>query len=295
MRTIDTRREVQLRVPVEILRCPASGEALTCNGSSLVTADGRHRYRVVDGVPILLDPARAPIDETQYRMSSDPEASRSPLRRLFRTLAKGGPSLSLNVRAARNYARLAEMLSLRSSLGNPRVLLVGGATLGEGCKALTDAPGLDIVEVDLAIGPRTKVVCDAHYLPFPDASFDAVASQAVLEHVLDPQIAVAEMHRVLVPDGLVYSEIPFMAQVHEGANDVTRYTMVGHRRLYRWFDEVDSGVTTGPGMALLWSVRYFLVAFSTSTLIRALITRVVTLTLFWLKYFDYYLVDRPGG
>jgi SAM-dependent methyltransferase len=83
-----------------------------------------------------------------------------------------------------------------------------------------------------------------------DASFDAVVAQAVLEHVADPARAVAEMHRVLVAGGLVYAEIPFMQQVHEGAYDFRRYTHVGLRRLFRDFDEVAAGPVCGPAMAL---------------------------------------------
>jgi SAM-dependent methyltransferase len=40
-------------------------------------------------------------------------------------------------------------------------------------------------------------------LPFPDASFDLVTCQTVLIHVADPNIALAEMVRVLRPNGLV--------------------------------------------------------------------------------------------
>jgi 2-polyprenyl-3-methyl-5-hydroxy-6-metoxy-1,4-benzoquinol methylase len=45
---------------------------------------------------------------------------------------------------------------------------------------------------------------------FGDGTCDAVVVQAVLEHVLQPDVVVAEIHRVLRPDGLVYAETPFM-------------------------------------------------------------------------------------
>jgi SAM-dependent methyltransferase len=41
-------------------------------------------------------------------------------------------------------------------------------------------------------------------LPFADASFDTVLSCGVLEHVPDPDGSVAEIRRVLRPDGLFY-------------------------------------------------------------------------------------------
>ena len=46
-------------------------------------------------------------------------------------------------------------------------------------------------------------VADAQRLPFPDATFDVVASALVLNFVPDPRRAVAEMRRVGRPGGLV--------------------------------------------------------------------------------------------
>lgn len=44
---------------------------------------------------------------------------------------------------------------------------------------------------------------DVQELPFADASFDAVFAHAVLQHVREPLRALAEMHRVLKPGGVV--------------------------------------------------------------------------------------------
>ena len=152
---------------------------------------------------------------------------------------------------------------------------------------LAEDPCIRLHQADVALGPRTDVICDAHTLPFADGVFDGVICQAVLEHVADPPRVVAEIHRVLKPGGLVYSEIPFMQQVHEGAYDFTRYTFNGHRRLFRCFEEIDAGATAGPGMALGWSIRALLGAMlGERARARMLLNVLLSSGLFWLKYLD---------
>ena len=48
-----------------------------------------------------------------------------------------------------------------------------------------------------------------------------------------------------------------MQQVHEGAYDFTRYTVLGHRYLFKNFESIDFGGNGGPEVVLFWSIRYF--------------------------------------
>src|SRR4029077_5945999 len=192
------------------------------------------------------------------------------------------PSMGLNVAARRNFALMSE--SLRRQSSKPRVLVIGAGTLGEGFGTLLSAPEVDLIETDVVLGPRVRILCDAHDLPFDDRSFDGVVAQAVLEHVVDPKRCVDEIIRVLKADGIVYAETPFMQQVHLGRFDFSRFTHLGHRRLFRGFTEIDSGVACGPGMALAWSYMYFLLSFSRSRTIRRLIKGFAAVTSFPLKY-----------
>jgi len=57
---------------------------------------------------------------------------------------------------------------------------------------------------------------------------------------------------------------------------------------------VDSGPVGGPGMALSWSCQFFLLSLANSRWTRRLVYTLARLTLFWLKYFDVGLIDRPG-
>jgi SAM-dependent methyltransferase len=273
---------------IDQLRCPAChapvthrAEALHCTGCALV-------HPIVDDIPIMLNEANSVCRFTDY--TSAPPASPAP-RSLGQRLRDLIPQLSRNHRGERNYARLAELLRAQSPA--PRVLVVGGRVLGKGMEAIMQVPGIEFVETDVELGPRVQMICDAHDLPFTDASFDGVIIQAVLEHVCSPPDCVAEIHRVLKPGGLVYAETPFMQQVHGGAYDFTRFTDLGHRRLFRRFAEIDRGACCGPGMALAWSVQYFLLSLSASRVYRALARISTELALGWLPVIDRWLIDKP--
>ncbi len=54
----------------------------------------------------------------------------------------------------------------------------------------------------------TFEVGSIYELPFPDASFDVVFAHAVFEHLSSPTAALAELHRVLAPGGLVALRSP---------------------------------------------------------------------------------------
>ena len=148
-----------------------------------------------------------------------------------------------------------------------------------GLEVVTAHPSIELIESDVAFGPRTILVCDAHSIPFEDNSFDGVIVQAVLEHVVDPWLCVQEIQRVLKAGGRY---------------DFTRFTHLGHRRLFRKFEEIESGAVCGPAMALAWSYKYFLLSFTTSSFLRRLIGVFTRLTSFYLTYLDYLLIDKAG-
>jgi len=279
----------------ELLRCPIcyaklqlAGEQFKCTSSECSTC-----FPIVDGVPVLIKEQSSifSINEVvSHRKAFFSNVSESKLRRVINCLI---PTISKNIKAKSNYKRMVQILLEQST--SPRVLVIGGRTLGEGMEPLVNNRAIELVESDVLFGPRTMLICDAHDIPFEDGVFDAVVVQAVLEHVVDPYRCSEEIYRVLKEGGIVYAETPFMQQVHGGRYDFTRFTYLGHRRLFRRFEEIDSGATCGPGMALAWSYQYFLLSFTTSRILRTLLIVFARLTSFYLKYFDYYLINRPGA
>jgi SAM-dependent methyltransferase len=279
----------------DLLRCPKchakqnrTGEQLECSNSGCAA-----HFPILDGIPVLINEQSSIFsvdDFISHRKTFFGGVSEKKLHKLARRLT---PRLGKNIKGKANYARMGERLLKQSA--SPRVLVVGGSILGEGMESLVNNPAIEFVESDVSFGPRTALISDAHEIPFEDGSFDGVIVQAVLEHVVDPYQCSEEIHRVLKEGGVVYAETPFMQQVHGGRFDFTRFTHLGHRRLFRKFEEIDSGAVCGPGMALAWAYQYFLLSFTTSKIMRALIRIFAGFTAFYLTYFDYFLINRPGA
>ena len=106
-----------------------------------------------------------------------------------------------------------------SRLAAGRRVLDAGCGTGYGTMMLAaaaarTATGVDISEA--AVGSARETlgdagelhVADIAALPFEDASFDLVVCFEAIEHVPDPEAALDELRRVLVPDGLLLVSSP---------------------------------------------------------------------------------------
>jgi SAM-dependent methyltransferase len=279
--------------PALRLRCPCcAGPLMPAVAAWTCGADPAHVHPVVDGVPVLLNPARSIFAAADFVPGA---------RTTFKTppawaVRLGGllPCPSRDVSAEPCRQLLAQQLDERAH-ERRRVLVIGcgdgGATYG----ALASVEGSEWLETDVSLAGRARIVCDASDLPFADAQFDLVICTAVLEHVLEPQRCVDEMRRVLREDGLIYATTPFMQQVHMGEYDFTRFTRSGHRWLFRGFQELDSGVATGPASVLVWSVEYFLLSFTRSLGLRRVVKGLTRVLLGWLTLLDGPLARRVAA
>ena len=283
---------------------PAAGEVLRCGDARCGKT-----FPIVDGRPVLIDEDRSVFHHGDYQR--DPAAGPGPESGVAKVPEGGSgkapegaggkarlwlsrlPSPSVNLSAVRCFESMKRLLLERNA--SPVVLLVGGGIRGKGMRALTSEPAIRLINVDPSPDSTASIFCDAHDLPFRDGSIDAVVAQAVLEHVADPWRCVEEIHRLLKPNGIVYAETPFMQQVHLHGYDFTRFSHMGHRRLFRRFAEIESGAVAGPGTALAWAWRYFLASWTRSRALAKALALFGRITAFIFEVTDHIFGQRPGA
>lgn len=139
-----------------------------------------------------------------------------------------------------------------------------GLTLNVGSGEM--ARQADAVNLDIKPHPNVDVVADAHQLPFPSGSFDAVLCQAMLEHTQRPWVVAAEIERALKPGGMACIEAPFLEGVHD-EHDYFRFTLKGLRSLFPSLEEIASGVSASSNQILADLIRVFPVLVLERTLL----------------------------
>jgi SAM-dependent methyltransferase len=268
------------------LQCPKTKSKLTLKDNYLVSTSC-NEYPIIDNVPILINNNNSLFSVDQYKAR---EVSRKKVSKIKSAFHKLLPKLGNNLVAEKNFKKISNTLP-----NNSKILIIGGASKGEGMKEIYCHDKYDIVVSDILFSEDVNLVSDAHDIPFIDETFDLVVVQAVLEHVLDPTRCVKEIYRVLKNDAIVYAEMPFMQQVHMREYDFTRYTYLGFRRLFRRFYHTESGICCGPGMALAWSYSYFLQSLSSNLFLRKFLLIFAHFTSFYLKYLDVFLIKKADS
>lgn len=135
----------------------------------------------------------------------------------------------------RRFHRLIGACLHRVPSPSPQILEIGSGTAIDSYIVAEDyrvsVTGVDLsvtsIEVARRIGryfsrPLTLMQGDAERLPFPDATFDVVYSQGVLEHFQNPWPMLHEQLRVLKPEGFLVINVP---QRHTG------YTAYKHEQM----------------------------------------------------------------
>lgn len=80
--------------------------------------------------------------------------------------------------------------------------------------------------------PHADLWCDLEAgIPLRSGSADTLLLADVMEHLLRPEVLLADARRVLRPGGVLLLNTPFMYGVHEAPHDYFRYTPFAIRRL----------------------------------------------------------------
>lgn len=275
------------------LRTPGGGASLSLEAGALVAPDGR-RFPLAGGIPVLIDESRSLFRHADYAagggarpLAAAADGARPAVARWRERIAGGLLGLS----SGEHDLTPADAVALVArSFPQARILVVGA-----GDALFSPPPGLDLLYSDVAPGPLVDLIADAHDLPFADESFEAVFAVSVLEHVLEPWRCVDEVRRVLVPGGIIYAVTPFIQQVHLGCYDFTRFTPLGHRMLFRWFDEMASGLSGGSGSALSWTLENFLSSLARGRAARRWLGGLARLLGTIPRGLDRLTMARPGG
>ena len=188
----------ELKLPnatATLLRCPRCHADLVQAREQLCCTDASCslKFPVIDGIAVVINEAASVFTFDDFISNRETTLVRNrpgPLKNMlekilgperfvhFKTAVRSAlPTISKNIKGATNYSNLARLLLKSNS--QPRVLILGGGIVGQGMEPLLNNPAIEFVESDVSFGPRTKLICDAHDIPFKDGTFDAIIAQAV--------------------------------------------------------------------------------------------------------------------
>lgn len=264
------------------LVCPISRQSLIFKGGKLQTGDGRYQYPLVNGVPVLLPPAKqaAYLEQGRGQMAEEYAAVKkpSPIKQRF------------NRWLNRDYRSQPAQAAFERCIGaqpdDALCVAVGGGPHHVHPK---------LVNLNIGLFPNVHVVSDAYALPYADDSVDAIHCEAVLEHLEFPNEAAAEMFRVLRPGGQAFAATPFMQHFHAYPNHFQNFTLIGHRRLFEraGFDVVSAGVCVGPTYAVGGLLFRYLYTYVSVPGLRHILAGVAALGALLLRPLDKKLNKLP--
>jgi uncharacterized protein YbaR (Trm112 family) len=277
------------------LRCPECGKGRIFGDGAveLVCADCNSRFGIQDGVPLLLSARsrgelRSDLQtETGEQMVAEYQAVESSRRkprvasRWLRILRP--PDVMYHTNPGMRKGAASRVFDHRGP--GTLVLNVGGGPTRYSPHEFT---------LNLEPFHNVDVVGDAHDLPFTDGTFDSVISNAVLEHVGDPEVAIAEMLRVLKPGGYLYAEVPFIFFFHGYPSDYRRYTREGVRRMFQGLADPEIGIAIGPVSALLQTANMVvgMLVPERPVLLRRVANGLFRWLTFGFKYLDKFLIKK---
>jgi SAM-dependent methyltransferase len=230
-----------------LVRCPVCGSDVTRAGNEVACVDRGHAFPVVDGVLVLVDDATLTGDPQYERQRRYFDAEfvhygayrlerwrMSYLNRLQQTGVLTPPLVDIGVGGS-GYTVIevarAGGLAVGCDLSLEGLVRARHAALGEGVEERT-----------------LWICCSAESLPLASASFASALAIAVIEHVPDDRAALAEVARVLRPDGRAWVTVPHalrhISPVFRLPN-MLHDRRLGHLRRYGARDLADAAAEVG--------------------------------------------------
>ncbi len=248
-----------------------------------------HKYPIANGIPVLIDEERSlfPIDDIVRQAETKTTDyywhSGKGLRGFYRRIIGKVQNHTVHITAFPLNKALDKVFAENPSA---KVLVIGAQEV--------DLQYPKLIYSDIYPGKNTSVILDAHAIPYPDETLDCVIAVAVLEHVVDPWQCAREITRVVKPGGYVYSSVPFLQPVHMGAYDFTRFTMLGHRRLWRQFEDISSGPDMGPATSTAFALEHVFLGLSSWPTLKKFLRLFGIFVTAAIKPVDYLFRNRKG-
>jgi SAM-dependent methyltransferase/uncharacterized protein YbaR (Trm112 family) len=216
---------------LKLVVCPRDKQSLTQESDWLFCPSG-HRYRIIEGIPMLLvsEAEQTHIEGTRALAAAE-EADTTNLPQFNVKPGEIDPFVKTTIGATNGalYQHLVGKLTdypipaLRLPAGEGRTFLDIGCNWGRWCLAAVQSgyrpvgidPSLKAIRAARRVAQQlgvqiSYVVADGRYLPFRDSTFDQVFSYSVLQHLSKENVGavLAEIRRVLRTHGRSLVQLP---------------------------------------------------------------------------------------
>jgi uncharacterized protein YbaR (Trm112 family) len=252
-----------------IIACPHCHSALGILASSFHCTKCKRTFPIQNGIPNFLD----------FDVENTPDSQFQADQMFERTLTARIHNFGKRIINS-EYRPVNHVADFVKGIGSGHIIV----ELGSGSRQLRD----DVINVDLFPFPNVDLLANVAKTPFREDALDFIILDAVLEHVAEPHVVVAEVNRILKPRGQVICVVPWVFPYHGYPKNYFNISRDGLDFLFKDFSECRIEMEMGPTSALTNLVsEYIAVALSGKRKITySFFKGLVLLPIFLLKFLD---------